>query len=89
MNTASGKIHGRLAELLAGEAVGDLDAGEQAELARLAAPLADEEREELLQAAALAQVALLRRDRAARALPAALRLRLQQQAAAWTAGHKD
>lgn len=89
MNAASGKIQGRLAELLAGEAVGDLDAGERAELERLAAPLADEEREELLQTAALAQVALFRRDRAARALPAALRLRLQQQAAAWTAGHKD
>lgn len=89
MNPASGKIRGRLAELLAGEAVGDLDAAERAELERLAATLANDEREELLQTAALAQVALCRRDRAARSLPPALKLRLERQAAAWTAGHKE
>jgi hypothetical protein len=81
-------IRGRLAELLAAEAADDLSAAEREELERLLAD-APPEREQLMRAAGLAQVAFLHRDRKARALPPALRARLAKPGAAWQAGRQS
>jgi hypothetical protein len=81
-------IRGRLAELLAAEAADDLSATEREELERLLAD-APPEREQLMRAAGLAQVAFLHRDRKVRALPPALRARLAKQGAAWQAGRQS
>ncbi len=74
---------GRLAELLAGEAMGDLDRAERAELDELlrAAPAAN--RDEFRQIAALTRRALSGRTVAG--LPARVRDGLRQQARSWSA----
>lgn len=76
----------RFTELLAGEAANCIDPDERVELEGFLANGEPAEREELLRAASLAQVAFLRRDRPAHVeLPAALRARLAEQAKSWTA----
>jgi anti-sigma-K factor RskA len=84
----STSIRGHLAELLAGEAAGDLDAAERAELDRALQRSPVAERDELHQAAALTQLALLQRERAAVSLPDAVKARLERQAEAWNAGRQ-
>lgn len=77
----------RLAELLAGEAAGQLDADERAELATLMAEAGDSiERDELEHAAALAQLAFLKDDPdVPSSLPADVEARLMARAAEWSA----
>lgn len=82
-------IRGRLAELLAGEAAGDLDREERVELERLLAQGQAAGREQLMTAGGIAQMAFLRQDRAAHsAMPEALRARLARQSEAWAAGRR-
>ena len=77
--TASNSLHrDRLYELLADEASDSLDTSDAAELARLLEQAPFVARDELLQAAALAQVAFLRRTSGYR-MPAGLKVRLVSQ----------
>lgn len=72
----------RIAELLAGAAAGDLAAEEREELARATADPA--ECDELLRAAALAQLAFLLADRKDRlGISPALQKRLKLRAGSW------
>jgi hypothetical protein len=76
------QIPDRMAELLAGEAAGELDPPERAELDHGASIGAGQE--EFMRAAALAQLAFMRTDRYRPAGPTeALKTRLQAQAANW------
>ena len=82
-------IRGRLAELLAGEAAEDIGRDEQAELERLLAQHEPAGRDEMMRAAGLTQVALLKGDAAGqRAMPASVRDRLSRQADAWNAARR-
>lgn len=86
MSVYHGTTRRHIMELLAGEAVGDLDEKELIELARLTRGLPHPIPDDLLRAAALTQLALLRQERrACRPLPAALKSRLQDLAADWVA----
>lgn len=72
------RMHGdRLQELLADEALGGLDASGNSELEAMLRESPGAERDALLRAAALTQLAFLRADRSAQqAMPARLRARL-------------
>lgn len=76
-------LRGRTTELLAGEAIGDLDEIERAELDLLTGILPHVVPDELMRAAALAQLALLRQQPVSEPLPAALKSRLQNLANEW------
>lgn len=83
MNAISRQPGDRLAELLAGEAAGELTAAERQELDALLAAEAGLPRDELMSVAGLLQVSFLHRDRAAlEPMPAALRQKVEQQAMA-------
>ena len=83
-------IRGRLAELLAGEAVLANDPAEQAELERLLGQDAPGDREQMLRVAGVTQLAFLHTDAAAhQPMPDAVRQRLSRQAAAWQAGRQS
>jgi hypothetical protein len=78
----------RLETLLAGEAAGDLSPAEITELGALLACRADVGREELMVAAALAQLSCLRTDpRGLARMPVHLEASLARQAASWSAEH--
>ncbi len=78
MTPSSALDRNRLYELLADEASAALDSSDAGELTRLLAQNPDVPRNEILQAAALAQVAFLRRTASDR-MPAGLRERLASQ----------
>ncbi|MDH4022117.1 MAG: anti-sigma factor [Gammaproteobacteria bacterium] len=83
-------VQGRLAELLAGEAANTNDMAENAELDRLLSESVGVDREQMVAAAAVVQLALLRQDRAAQvALPDSVRAKLVRQADAWNAGRRQ
>ena len=80
-------IHGRLAELLADEAAGAHDPSLEAELDRALSQDAVSDRDQMMRAASLAQLAFLKGDTASHAtMPASVRSKLQRQADAWAAG---
>ncbi|TFG87718.1 MAG: anti-sigma factor [Chromatiales bacterium] len=82
-------MQGRLAELVAGEATGTNDVSENAELDCLLSESVAVDREQMMAAASVVQLALLRQDRAARvALPESVRAKLVRQADAWNAGRQ-
>lgn len=86
MSMYHGKTRRQIMELLAGEAIGDLDEKELIELARLMRSLPHPMPDDMLRTAALTQLALLRQERrACRPLPGALRSRLQDLASTWVA----
>ncbi len=78
MTPSSALDRNRLYDLLADEASASLDSSDEAELTRLLCQNPDVPRDEILQAAALAQVALLRRNTTDR-MPPGLRERLASQ----------
>ncbi len=83
MTTTSPLGRNRLYDLLADEASASLESGDEAELTRLLVQNPDVPQDEILKAAALAQVALLRRTRGSR-MPDGLRQRLTSQGEALT-----
>lgn len=86
MSAYHGTTRRHIMELLAGEAIGDLDETELIELARLTRSLPHPIPDELLRTAALTQLALLRQERrVCGKLPAALKSRLQDLASTWVA----
>ncbi len=78
-----------VAELLAGEAAGDICYEEYTELQRLLGDAQVTDRDQMMRVAGLVQLVLLRRDRPAQvALPDPLREKLVRQAHAWQSGRR-
>jgi hypothetical protein len=85
----SAPISATLAELLAAEAIGDIGRGERARLDELLSRDAVPDRDQMMMAAGLVQLALLKNDPRAQArMPDSLRARLAIQADAWQAGRR-
>lgn len=89
--TSSTPVSARLAELLADEAANSIDREGQAQLDELLGRTAvpDRDRDRMMTAASLAQLAFLKNDPGAQVtLPGSLRRQLAQQAEAWNAGRR-
>jgi len=87
--SSSTHISARLAELLAAEAANSIDREEQAQLDELLGQTAVPDRDQMMTAASLAQLAFLKNDPGAQAtLPGSLRRQLAVQAEAWNAGRQ-